>query len=429
VTATLAIPALPVHRSQLSCGATLLVSPRPGAPVAAVQVHVRGGHSLDPEGREGTAYLAGRFVDQGTETHTEEEIAAALEPAGGALAGSSTGLVGHVAGADWKTLLELLVPCLTSPTYPREKIARQKKRVMDRLLVERDDPRTQGAWLFRRLVYGDHWVGRPDHGTLESVARIQRRHLVRHHERNWCGKRSVIAFCGDVDPEKVRRFLNRRLSGWNPGEDLPPVDRSFPERSPRADAFPAKRQQLHVFMGHLGVERRDPDYPALVVMDHVLGTGPGFTSRITRRLRDELGLAYTVHAAIHTSAGVLPGTFTAYIGTSPENLTTAVKGFQREIRRIQRELVSPEELDLAKSYLSGSFALGYERASRRVQAIVSAHRNALPDDHLQELVRSFGEVTAQDVRRVARAHLFPASSCLVVAGPVTRRGLAGLVSG
>jgi len=150
----------------------------------------------------------------------------------------------------------------------------------------------------------------------------------------------------------------------------------------------------------------------------VLGTGPGFTNRISRRLRDELGLAYAVSANIHASAGLLPGTFTAYIGTSPQHLRTATQGFLREIRRIQGELVGEEELELAKSYLLGSFPLGFERASQRASYLVSAELHGFPEDHLDRLLAQFAAVRAEDVRRAARAHLFPDASCLVAAGPV-----------
>lgn len=423
----LLVPSLPVHRFALRCGATLLVSPRPGAQVCAVLAHVRGGHSLDPAGLEGTAYLTGRAVEEGTKGFDEEEMAAALEKHGGSLLGGATGLAGQIAGDRWKDLLEILAEGLTVPTYPRVKFERQKKRILDQLLIERDDPRMRGARLFRELVYGGHWMGRTEYGSLESVARIERRHLVRHHAQNWCGARTVVAFCGDIDPAAVKRFLDRRLAGWREGEDLQPPDTNFPALSPRVGAFRARRQQVHVFLGHLGIRRSDPDYAALVVMDHVLGTGPGFANRISRRLRDELGLAYTVHAAIHSSAGVLPGTFTAYIGTSPDRVATAVEGFLREIRRIQAELVGPDELELAKSYLTGSFALGLERTARRVLTMVSAYRNDLPEDHLRELVNAFAEVTADDVRRVACKHLHPEAPCLAAAGPIAKRELASLV--
>ena len=426
---TLAVPHLPVERFELACGARLLVSPRPGASVCAVQVHLRGGNSLDPSTHLGLAHLSGRLVDQGTRHSSEQELASRLENAGGSLAGGATGVSGQIANERWELLLETLSEVLTSPTYPREQVARQKQRLIDQLRVDLEDPRVQGARRFRELVYGTHWLGRSESGEPETVARITRADLARFHAANWCGKRALIAFCGDVEAPKVKRFFERALARFTPGQALGPPNLTFPPRAPRAAVFPAARQQVHVFLGHLGITRADPDYAPLVVMDHVLGTGPGFTNRVARRLRDELGLAYTVSASISSSAGVLPGKFTAYIGTSPKHLATSIEGFRREIQRIQEELVPKDELELAKNYLTGSFALGFERAARRVQTMVSAERNQLPDDHLERLIRAFDAVTAADVRRVARAHLFPEQACLAVAGPVKKATVEKLLRG
>jgi zinc protease len=304
---------------------------------------------------------------------------------------------------------------LTSPTYPAAQFARQKQRLLDRLLVERDEPRVRTAQLFRRLVYGDHWLGRPAYGTLESVARIGASHLRAHHRRRWTAARTILAVCGDVDPAAVRRRFERALRGWTPGAPFQPRMPVFPERGARAGAFRAERQQVHVFLGHLGVTRDHPDYPALVVMDHVLGAGPGFTNRVARRLRDELGLAYSVSANIHASAGLLPGTFTAYIGTSPQHVATAVAGFLGEIRRLQAKPVGEEELDVARSYVVGSFPRGFERAARRASYMVSAELHGFPPDNLRRLQEAFCAVRPADVQRVARAHLFPAACCLAAA--------------
>jgi zinc protease len=423
---TLAVPHLPVHRFELACGAKFLMSPRSGAQICALQVYMHGGHALDPVGLEGTAFLAGGLVDQGTRNLAEGDIASAIEDAGGSLGGNSAGFGGAVAGDRWKTLLEVTAECVSKPTYPRPRFERHKKRLLDRLLVERDDPRTQGIWMFRRLVYGDHWVGRPDYGTMESVARIQRKDVAAYHKRNWCGKRAVIAMCADVDPLKAKRFLDKQLADWKPGKQIARSVPDFPKLAPRTAAFHAKRRQVHVYLGHVGIPRKHPDFPALLVMDHILGTGPGFTNRISRRLRDELGLAYSVSAAISSSAGYLPGTFLAYIGTSPEHLETAVKGFLREIRRIQKERVTKDELALAKSYLTGSMPIGFERAGRRVQELILADRCELSETHLEELVAAIDAVTIDDVRDAARAHLHPEASSLVAAGAVSKRDVARL---
>jgi zinc protease len=326
--------------------------------------------------------------------------------------------------AEWELLLGLMAEELVEPAYPRLQVDRQKRRLLDRLSVEKDDPRTQGGLLFRRLVYGDHWLGRAAYGTIESVRRIGPKELRAHHAANWVGKRAIIAVCGDVEPAKVARTADTLLARWNPGTPIETTPPRFPPRAVRTGVFAAKRQQVHVHLGHLGIPRNDPDYAALVVMDHVLGTGPGFTNRISRKLRDELGLAYSVSANIHSSAGILPGMFSAYIGTSPEHLSTAVRGFLDEIRRLQAEPVGVDELDVAKSYLIGSFPLGFERASRRASYMVSAELHRFPPDNLERLLKQFAAVTREDVQRVARRHLHPDSSCLAASGPVKRADLA-----
>jgi len=414
---------LPKHRFELACGAVLLVSPRPGAPVASMRVHIRGGASLDPDGQAGLAHLTGSLLDQGTKTHDEQAIAALLEPAGGEFSGDVNGFSLTIAGAEWKLMLEFASELLTTPTYPKQAVDRQKRRLLSRLLVERDDARMQGGKRYRKLVYGNHWLGRPAYGTYESVEGIEAKHLRSFHKQYWNASRCLIAVCGDVDPVQVKRLLDRRLADFKRGKPHQPIVTKLPPRAPRYDAFKASRQQLHVYLGHLGIRRNDPDYAALAVMDHILGTGPGFTNRISRRLRDELGLAYTVSADIHSSAGVHPGTFTAYIGTSPEHLETAVAGFLREIRLIQSKAVTQGELETAKNYLLGSFALGFERSARRANYLIASEVYGFPEDNLKRLPEQFAAVTAADIKRVANAHLFPDACCLAVSGPTTKSEL------
>lgn len=429
--ATRTVPTLelPRERFVLDCGAVLLVSRRRGAPVTAARIHIRGGPSLDTAERAGTAFLTGGMADQGTAKHNEEELALLLEPAGGEVHGDANGLTGSIAGKEWKLLLQIMSEVLTTPKYPKQAIERQKRRLLSRLLVERDDPRTQGARQFRKLIYGDHWIGRPAHGYYETIADIEAKDLRAHHKKHWVGKRATIGVCGDVDPKQVKRTLNRLLADWNPGTKFQPTSMELPDRAVRTAAFPADRRQVHVYLGHLGIRRSDPDYAALVVMDHILGTGPGFTNRISRSLRDEQGLAYSVSADIYSSAGLLPGTFTAYIGTSPEHVETAVHGFQAEIHRIQDKLVTKEELRVVQQYLLGSFILGYERASRRAGYLVSAELFDLPEDTLECLPREFAAITREDVRRAARKHLYPEACCLAASGPVTDAQLRKILAG
>ena len=424
---SLPVVELPYERFALACGGTLLVARRFGAPVTAVRAQMWGGSELDPPGRDGLAQLTGGLVDQGTTLHTDEQLATILEPEGGEVRGDALGLSGAIAGGAWPVLLDVIAELLTESAYPEERVEMQKKRLATRLAVEAEDPRSQGAKRFKRLVYGEHFLGRPAHGDVESLARIHAADLLAHRRAHWCGKRLLVAVAGDVDPGAVQRHLDAALTGLAPGTPFERALGRFPERGERVDVFERARNQVHVYLGHLGVTRTDPDWVPLVVMDHILGTGPGFTNRITRRLRDELGLAYSVHADIHSSAGLNPGTFTAYIGTSPDNLGVAIRGFRDEMRRIQEQPVTLEELETAKSYLVGSFALGFERASRRAGYLVQAERFGFPADYLAELPRMYARVSVEEVQRVAQQHLFPDACVVSAAGPVTKERLASLL--
>ena len=111
-------PKLDVRKFELACGAKLLVSARPGAPVCAIQFHLRGGLADAPAGAEGTANLVGMLADQGTSKHDEEGLAALLEPAGGEVRGDAFGVAGTIVGTQWKLLARTMSEIVTDARYP-----------------------------------------------------------------------------------------------------------------------------------------------------------------------------------------------------------------------------------------------------------------------------------------------------------------------
>jgi zinc protease len=190
-----------------------------------------------------------------------------------------------------------------------------------------------------------------------------------------------------------------------------------PQQEIRRQFVPIGSQQAHIYFGHLGIERTHPDFYALQVMDTILGGGAGLTSRIPRKLRDEHGLAYTTYASITGSAGIDPGKFVAYIGTSPENISRAIDGFVHEIRRISTEPVDQAELDDAKAYLTGSFVFAFESNSQIARFLINAEVFGLGFDFPEKYPAYIDTVTVQDVLRVAARHLSTERYSIVIAGP------------
>src|SRR5437868_3968892 len=135
-------------------------------------------------------------------------------------------------------------------------------------------------------------------------------------------------------------------------------------------------------MGQAGIRRDNPDYYKLLVMDYVLGTGAGFTDRLSSRLRDRLGLAYTVEAKITETAAEEPGAFTCYIGTDPENLRRVKKIFLEELTRLRQEPPGLGEVEDAKKYLLGSLPFRFTTDAGIASQLLAIERYHLGFDYL-----------------------------------------------
>src|SRR5438067_24713 len=140
------------------------------------------------------------------------------------------------------------------------------------------------------------------------------------------------------------------------------------------------------------------------------------------RLRDELGLAYTTFASITMTAGLDPGRFIAFIGTSPENMKLATEGLVNEIRRIIEEPVTDEELQDAKDYLTGSFVFAFEASPQIARFLVHAEVYSLGFDYIEKYPQYIRAITIDDISRVARQYLDSENYTLVVVGPVAEDG-------
>lgn len=213
--------------------------------------------------------------------------------------------------------------------------------------------------------------------------------------------------------------MDRRLGSWRNGhyrKSRPPAPRR--QRAPRVRQRVLEgREQVHICLGHLGVTRDHPDFYALQVMDAVLGSGPGFTSRIPRELRDRRGLAYATYSDLTGSAGRYPGRFLAYICTSPSNRDAAVSGLMGEIESLIADGPTEEELELARNYLTGSFVFGFQSNAHVARFLLMAERFGLEPDFVRLYPDWIRAVDAEEVRRVARCHLDTVNFTTIIAGP------------
>jgi zinc protease len=421
-------PKLDVERVELTNGLVLLLSENHSIPSVSINAILQAGSRFESDDQAGLAALVGSLLDSGTTTRTSQQIAETIEAVGGQLGTfgdyQSSGVVVRVLSRDTVLGLDVASDLIMNASFPdarvRERVDRRIAQIRSRL----DVPRTQASDVFNEIVFEGSPQHRPPIGYGETVKSLSRNEIDQFYRRFYVPQITKLAIAGDFDKDVVKEFIEATLGKWEApaGFEIPEVPRPKRQTFPIYKAVNAPKEQVNVIVGHLGIERKDPDYYTLLVMDTILGSSPGFTSRIPRVLRDEQGLAYTTFSNITSSAGLDPGRFIAYIGTAPENLDRAVSGLRAEIARIVESGVTQEELDTAKLYLTGSFVFRFQRNSQIAEFLLEAETYRLGFDYLERYPELIHQVSVEDVARVTKKYIDPDNLTTVVVGPLNETG-------
>jgi zinc protease len=421
-------PMLDVERAVLPNGMTLLLSENHSSPSVAIKAVVSAGSRLEPDAKAGLASLTGELLDEGTRSHSSQEIAQAVEQVGGKLETFGEYQVAVIQSSflskDLLLGLDITADLLENAQFPEDKVKQYVDRRKAQIKSRLDVPRVQASDIFNEIVFEGHPEHRPPIGYSETVMNLTRQDVAGCYDRYYVPNNTILAIVGDIDSADVKKKVEDLFGRWRfrNSFELPTVPQPVLQAGPIHRFVGAAKEQVNIYIGHVGIDRQSPDYYSLLVLDTILGSSPGFTSRIPRILRDEQGLAYTTFSNITGSARIDPGRFVAYIGTSPENLDRAVIGLRREIERIVDEPVTADEIQGARDYLTGSFVFDFQTNSQVAQFLIDAQTYDLGFDYPQKYPITIGAVTIEDIGRVARQHIHPDRMTMVVVGPVDRRG-------
>jgi zinc protease len=412
------------QRIVLPNGLTLLLFENHRLPIVVADASVHQVRLHEPEDKVGIATLVGRMLDEGTTRHSGPEIAESIEDVGGSLSLTASGGRVKVLSPDRHLGLSLLLECLAQANFQKDAFERERTRLLSEIKENERQPEAKAQQTFTEQVYGRHPAGRPALGRLEAVQKLTPEECAAFYHRLFVPNNTVLAIVGDFDSKQVIEEVTRLTADWKKGTvsrpEAPAVDK--PEKfTEKILSLPAAAQ-LHFFMGHVGIRRDNPDYYKLLVMDYVLGTGPGFTDRLSSRLRDREGLAYTVMANICMSATEEPGIFTCYIGTDPENFTRVKGMFLEELNRIRDEKPKESEVEDAKKYLLGSLPFKFTTNESVARELLSVERYHLGFNYPEDYRKGVAAVTAADVQEVARKYLDPKHMVLVAAGAISPEG-------
>jgi zinc protease len=390
-----------------------------GAPVAAVRAWVRAG--ARSESIPGQAIVTGRMLTEGTTRRDWRRIADEAEGRGMILSSFATfechGVSVDALADDWEQSLLWAAELLFEPSFPEDRcawIARQAAAELEGLA---DQPEVKTSWGFLEQIYAPHPRSRPLQGNALSLLALTAADCAGFH-RQALSNGVLVTVAGTIDEAAVEARARELFAG--PARvpmpmPEPPAPVGSPERM-RQVATEAE-DQAHLYVGHLTVPRRHPDYTALEVLAVILGSGAGLTGRIPTRIREQEGLAYSAYAQTVSGAGVDPGRLVAYVGTSPETAEKARLGVIEEITRVVEEGVLESEVEEARAYLLGREPFRRETARQWAELLVDAEHYQLPVDDPAWRTASLEAVDRPAVEEAARRHILPAALKVTVGLP------------
>jgi zinc protease len=389
--------------------------------VIALELHIDAGWVR--ESSPGASYLTGRLLEEGSTRRPGHELTAAIEDVGGSLEASSACTSARVRSEELALALELMADLVRNPAFPPDTVDWTKQRILAELQADLEDSALHAELIFRGLIYGSHPLGRDPRGTRQGIARLTREDVVRHHAWHFSPDRSFLVVVGDFESRHLNRLVKARFGSWAVcGKPLRPRPEVAAPARTRVRRVESPGGQVHILLGHLGIARHHPDYEALVVLDHIFGTGPGFADRLGRIVRDELGLVYSIGGGITDTADLHPGLFRVYAGTRPDQADRVIAAVTEQVRAMHEGAFSDDEVDRARRYLASAYVFDFQTVEQRAERLLDLERLGLPLEHPKHWPEQITRITPDQVRQAARMHLKPEALFRVEYGPLVRRG-------
>lgn len=415
-----AAAALPIQQWQTPEGAKVLFVETHQLPMLDVAVDFPAGSSRDTPDKSGTASLTLRLMGLGVEGMKEEEISERFADVGAQPAGRFDV---ERAGYSVRTLsskreldqaVDLLARILQRPTFPEAVLKREKARALAGLREADTKPETIADRAFRKLVFGSHPYALRGAGEVATVDKLTRADLVDFYRRHYVAEAATIAIIGDISPEQARAIANRLSSGLpRTNGQLPPLPPVPPLAAAQDSRISHPASQAHILIGQPGIKRKDPDYFALWLGNHVLGGG-GFSSRLNEEIRQKRGFAYSTYSYFAPLGQ--EGPFQIGLQTQKAQAEEALQVARDVLARFVAEGPSMQELENAKQNVIGGFALRIDSNRKILEYLSIIGFYDLPLDYLDEFPRKIEALTLAEVKDAWQRRIRPDRMVTVVVG-------------
>ena len=388
----------------------------PSIPFVALDLRFRGGTSLDPADRRGATYLMTGLLEEGAGDMDARAFAEAREGLAASLEfdafDDEVSVSAQFLTENRDAGVDLLRAALVEPRFDPDAIERVRAQVIAGLRSDAQNPGRVAGAAFDAAMFGDHPYGTPREGTEATVASLTRDDLIAAKDRVLVRDRVVVGAVGDITPEALGLMLDRLLGDLpqSGGADVPPAPHLLTGGLTVVDF---RTPQAVAIFGHRGIRQEDPDFFAAFLLNHILG-GAGFESRLMQEVREKRGLTYGIGTSLASldRAELVIG----QVATANGRMAETVEVLRAEWARIAEQGVTAEELERAKTYITGAYPLRFDGNGRIASILVGMQLSGLPIDYIATRNDRINAVTLEEANRVARELYRPEDLHILIVG-------------
>ena len=375
----------------------------PAVPLVVVDFAFGGGAVQDPPGKAGTAELVSSMLDDGVGDYDSKTFHDRLERKAIEM---NFSVDRETLRGTMRTLkengdeaFEDLRLSLNAPRFDASDIDLNRAQILAGLRRATTSPGDIANRRWWETAFAGHPYGRPVNGSLESLPTITADDLKAYTHRVLARSNLKIAIVGDIDPDTARAMLDHVFGGLPAKADLNPVEAVSPQGLGRRIVVSLDVPQSVVEFGGAGIARKDPDFMAAYIVNHILGGG-SFSSRLYQEVREKRGLAYSVSDSLMwlDHAAMFLGTTATRDDRTGETLDL----IQSEIHRLAEKGPTADELAKAKAYLNSAFALNLDTSSKVAGLLVQLQLDDLGVDYISRRTAMIDAVSLDDAKRVAK---------------------------
>jgi zinc protease len=398
----------PIQEVTLENGLKVLYIQDKTLPRVSYHLMVRSGSSQDPAGAEGLAALTVSLLEQGSKKRGALQIADDFAQLGSSFNESAAWdyVMVSTAGLSGSKsrLLELFSDVSLNPQFAAAEVNRKKSQSVASLTQLPDQPTEFASQLFDKEVFGQHPYAHPVSGYVRTVKNLKREQVARFYEGNFRPNNAILAVAGDFD-HAFRAEVEKTFSQWK-GSSVEKREIPVPAMAEKmAFKLVSKEglQQTQVRLGQVAIGRSHPDFLRLRLANVVLGGA--FASRLTQKVRDDLGLTYSISSAFESRINT--GSFEINTFVRNEKVGEAIKRTLEVVRDFRKSGVTEKELAAAKALLVGQFPAAIETVDRLALNLMILRVYGVPDTYLTDFLQNVNSITLSEVNAAIQRHLKP----------------------